>query len=50
MSNYKVEIIVNGELQVVNELSENEITLLLAYVNKLVDIHKGIKNESESDI
>lgn len=50
MINYKVEIIVNGELQVVNELSENEITLLLAYVNKLVDIHKGIKNESESDI
>ena len=50
MHNYKVEIIVNGELQVVNELSENEITLLLAYVNKLVDIHKGIKNESESDI
>ena len=50
MSNYKVEIIVNGELQVINELSENEITLLLAYVNKLVDIHKGIKNESESDI
>lgn len=50
MSNYKVEIIVNSELQVVNELSENEITLLLAYVNKLVDIHKGIKNESESDI
>lgn len=50
MNNYKVEIIVNGELQVVNELSENEITLLLAYVNKLVDIHKGIKNESESDI
>ena len=50
MSNYKVEIIVNSEWQVVNELSENEITLLLAYVNKLVDIHKGIKNESESDI
>lgn len=50
MNNYKVEIIVNSELQVVNELSENEITLLLAYVNKLVDIHKGIKNESESDI
>ena len=50
MNNYKVEIIVNSELQVVNELIENEITLLLAYVNKLVDIHKGIKNESESDI
>ena len=50
MNNYKVEIIVNSELQVVNELNENEITLLLAYVNKLVDIHKGIKNESESDI
>ena len=50
MNNYKVEIIVNSELQVVNELNENEITLLLAYVNKLVDIHKGIKNESGSDI
>lgn len=49
MNNYKVEIIINNELQVVNELGESEITLLLAYINKLVDIHKGIKNESESD-
>lgn len=45
---YKTEITINGETTIAIQLYDNEIELLLAYVNKLQDIHKGIEIK-ESD-
>lgn len=45
---YKIEITINGETTITIQLYDNEIELLLAYVNKLQDIHKGIEIK-ESD-
>jgi len=45
---YETKIIINGELQITTRLYDNEIELLLAYINRLNDIHKGIEIK-ESD-
>ena len=45
---YKTEITINGETTLTIQLYDNEIELLLAYLNKLQDIHKGIEIK-ESD-
>lgn len=44
-----VEIVIDNKLETSVMLNENEITLLLAYINKLIDIHKGLKIEKESE-
>lgn len=46
---YKTEITINGETTLTIQLYDNEIELLLAYLNKLQDIHKGIEIK-ESDV
>ena len=46
---YKTEITINGETRLTIQLCDNEIELLLAYLNKLQDIHKGIEIK-ESDV
>ncbi len=45
---YTTQITINGETTITIQLYDNEIELLLAYVNKLQDIHKGIEIK-ESD-
>lgn len=45
---YTTQITINGETTITIQLYDNEIELLLAYVNKLIDIHKGIEIK-ESD-
>ena len=44
---YTTHITINGETTITIQLYDNEIELLLAYVNKLIDIHKGIEMESD---
>lgn len=44
-----VDIVINNKLETSVTLDESEITLLLAYINKLIDIHKGLKIEKESE-
>lgn len=44
---YTTQITINGETTITIQLYDNEIELLLAYVNKLIDIHKGIEMESD---
>ena len=46
---YKTEITINGETTLTIQLYDNEIELLLAYLNKLQDIHKGIEIK-DSDV
>ena len=46
---YKTEITINGKTTLTIQLYDNEIELLLAYLNKLQDIHKGIEIK-ESDV
>ena len=46
--NINVDIIINGELNVRTILNDDEIQMLILYVNKLNDIHKNIIEE-ESD-
>ena len=45
---YTTQIIINGETTLTIQLYDEEIEMLLAYVNKLIDIHKGIEIK-ESD-
>lgn len=45
---YKTQLIVNGETQIIVYLYDDEIEKLLAFVNKLQDIHKGLEIK-ESD-
>ena len=45
---YETKITINEETTITIQLYDNEIELLLAYVNKLQDIHKGIEIK-ESD-
>ena len=45
---YTTQVTINGETTITIQLYDNEIELLLAYVNKLQDIHKGIEIK-ESD-
>lgn len=47
--NINVDIIINGELTINTLLRDNEIQDLLTYVNKLIDTHKNIIIEEESD-
>ena len=44
-----VEIVIDNKLKTSVMLNESEIILLLAYINKLIDIHKGLKIEKESE-
>lgn len=46
---YTTQITINEETTITIQLYDNEIELLLAYVNKLQDIHKGIEIK-ESDV
>ena len=45
---YTTQLTINGETTLTIQLYDEEIELLLAYVNKLQDIHKGIEIK-ESD-
>lgn len=47
--NINVDIIINGELNVRTILNDDEIQMLILYVNKLNDIHKNIIENKESD-
>ena len=47
---YTTNVTINGELTITTMLYDDEIELLLAYVNKLNDMHKGLEIETkESD-
>lgn len=45
---YTTIVIINGETTLSYNFNDNEIELLIAYLNKLQDIHKGIEIK-ESD-
>ena len=45
---YTTQLTINGETTLTIQLYDEEIELLLAYVNKLQDIHKGLEIK-ESD-
>ena len=47
--NINVDIIINGELNVRTILNDDEIQMLILYVNKLNDIHKNIIEDRESE-
>lgn len=48
IENMKVDIEVNNRRITSVELTREEIDYLLAYINKLIDIHKGLKMESDN--